>query len=90
MEAMRQSWTDDRLDDLRDTVHEFRAETKVEFAAVRSEMRDGFAEQRTDSKAGFDAINERFDRMQQTLIASLIAFSGLVTAALIGLVATQL
>lgn len=40
MEAMRQSWTDDRLDDLRNDLNEFRAETKVEFAAVREEMRE--------------------------------------------------
>ncbi len=37
---MRQSWTDDRLDDLRNDLNEFRAETKVEFAAVREEMRE--------------------------------------------------
>lgn len=97
MEAMRQSWTDDRLDDLRDNVTEFRAETKAEFAgvraemrhefaAVRLEMRDEFAAVRLEMRAGFDSLNERFDRMQQTMIA----FSGLVIAALISLIATQL
>ena len=108
MEAMRQSWTDDRLDDLQTTVNGFRAETKAEFAAVRVEMREEFravraelrsemreesaalrAEMRTgfaEMKAGIDVVHERFDRMQQTMIAS----SSLMIVALIGLIATQL
>lgn len=90
---MRQSWTDDRLDDLKDNVSEFRAETKAEFAAVRTEMRDEFAAVRTEMRDGFGGVraelrdvNARFDRLQQTMIAS----SGLIVAALVGLIATQL
>ncbi len=104
MHLMRESWTDDRLDDLRNDVSEFRAETKAEFAAVqdeftavrkemgsefaavRKEMGDEFKAVRAEMKAGFDGIHERFDRFQQTMIG----FSGLVIAALIGLIATQL
>ena len=63
MEAMRQSWTDDRLDDLRDDLNEFRAETKTEFAAVRTEfaavreeMRIEFAAVRAEMKAEFAAV----------------------------------
>lgn len=54
MEAMRESWTDDRLDDLNGKVDGLRVEMKTEFAAVRGEMRDGF-----------DKVDARFDRMEQ-------------------------
>ena len=39
---MRQSWTDDRLDDLNSKVDAFRLETRSEFSAVRGEMKEGF------------------------------------------------
>ena len=39
---MRQSWTDDRLDDLNGKVDAFRLETRTEFSAIPSEMKEGF------------------------------------------------
>ena len=72
---MRQSWTDDRMDDLNGKVDvlrgemrtEFKAvrgEMKEEFAAVRGEMKEEFAAVRTAMKAGFGKIDDRFERME--------------------------
>ncbi|MBA3866851.1 MAG: hypothetical protein H0X42_11000 [Solirubrobacterales bacterium] len=38
MEAMREAWTDERLDDLNHRVDEGFREMRVEFRAVRAEM----------------------------------------------------
>ncbi len=65
MESMRESWTDERLDDLNQKVgagfdridadiRGLRLETKTEFVALRGEM-----------KAGFDRIDERFERIDE-------------------------
>ena len=74
MEAMRDSWSDERLDDLNGKVDrgfgridgELRAqrvETRTEFVVVRSEMKDEFAAVRAEMKAGFDKVDDRFERM---------------------------
>jgi hypothetical protein len=86
MEAVRESWTDKRLDDLNDKValgferidtglHAQRVETRTEFTALRGKM-----------KSGFDRIDERFDSLHRLLFQ----FTGLLVVALIGLIASQL
>jgi predicted nucleic acid-binding Zn-ribbon protein len=115
MEAMRESWTDDRMDDLNgkvDALHlemrtefkavrgemreEFRAvrgEMREEFRAVRGEMKEEFAAVRSEMKASFDRIDARFQSMDQRLLdiyRMMFGFCGLMLAALIGLLATQL
>jgi hypothetical protein len=75
MEAMRESWTDDRMDDLNGKVDALRLETRTEFKAVRGELKDEFHAVRTEMKeefaavrgemkAGFDKIDDRFERME--------------------------
>ena len=61
MEAMRESWTDDRLDDLNGKVDALRIEMKTEFAAVRAEMREGFA--KIDKR--FEQVDKRFERVDR-------------------------
>lgn len=67
MEAMRESWTDDRMDDLNgkvDALHlemrtdfqSVRADMKEEFAAVRGEMREEFTAVRNEMKEEFAAV----------------------------------
>jgi hypothetical protein len=104
MEAMRESWTDDRLDDLNgkvDVLHlEMRTEFKAvrgemgeEFAAVRREMKEEFKAVRGEMKAGFDKIDERFEKMDERLrqiYQTMLAFCGVAMAALIGFIATQI
>jgi hypothetical protein len=89
MEAMRQSWTDERLDDLNRNVDRRFAEVDRRFDEVdrrfdRVDERfdrvdDEFREMRVE-------MNARFDSLQRTMLQ----MSGLVVAALIGVIATQL
>jgi hypothetical protein len=101
MEAMRESWTDDRLDDLNGKVDVLRSEMKTEFASVRGEMEKRFDRMEKRFDKGFEKIDERFERMEErfdtrldSLNHVLILFSGGVCAALItvlaALIATQL
>lgn len=74
MESMRESWTDERLDDLNAKVDRGfdrldadmrlqRVETRTEFAALRGETRTEFAAVRSEMKDGFDRIDWHFDRI---------------------------
>jgi chaperonin cofactor prefoldin len=99
MEAMRESWTDARLDD-------FRAETarrsdelgrridngfnrmSAETAALRKEMNERFeaVDKRFESvDRRFEAVDRRFEAMHRLLVQ----LCGGVIVALIGLIATQ-
>ena len=53
MDAMRESWTDERLDD-------FRADVGHRFDRVDREIRD----LRVEMKAGFEKIDKRFKEME--------------------------
>jgi hypothetical protein len=75
MDAMRESWTDARLDD-------FARHTDQRFDAV--DRRFDALERRMEG--GFKEMNARFDALQRLLLR----LGGVVIAALIGLIATQL
>lgn len=77
---MRESWTDERLDDMRTEVRDLRAEVRDGFKGVDGE----FARLRTEMKAGFDRVDDKFNSLQRMLIW----FSGSLSVSLIGLLAT--
>jgi hypothetical protein len=79
MEAMRESWTDARLDD-------FRLETAWRLDSLERRMENGFNSFERRMENGFDRVDARFDALQRTMIL----FCGGIIAALIGLIATQL
>ncbi len=56
MDVMRESWTDERLDDFRGDMADFRRETKEEFVAVRREMKGEFAAVRKEMRGEFAAV----------------------------------
>lgn len=97
METVRESWTDERLDDLKEDVSdlarrmdagfaESRTELRHETGSIRSEMREGF--QTVDAR--FDAMQTSFDALQRTIIQVGGGMAAAFFAALIGLIATQL
>jgi flagellar motor component MotA len=93
MDAMRQSWTDDRLDDLSHRMNErfdhFEAEMNRRFERVEGEMREIRTEMREDNRA----IQTNLDSLQKLAIrvgGAILAASLGMLAALIGLIATQL
>jgi predicted nuclease with TOPRIM domain len=70
MQTMRESWTDERLDDLSGRVSEgfgrldadLRAQ-RTELIDLRKDMGTEFVAVRREMKAGFDRIDERFARI---------------------------
>ena len=104
MEAMRESWTDDRLDDLNGKVDSLRLEMRTEFKAVRSEMKEEFAAVRGETKEqfanmraeireGFNGMDQRFQSMDQRLLDTyrmMMGFCVVMAASLLGLIATQI
>jgi len=103
MERVRESWTDERLDDLNRRVDVGFRESRDEIRALRGEMNTRFGEMnarfdsmesRFDSMASrFDAMESRFDAMQRTMLHGFIAISAAMLTAFGGfaaLIATQL
>jgi hypothetical protein len=102
METMaRESWTDERLDDLsnrvdggfRDTHAEFalvRSEMRSEFAAVRSEMRSEFAAVRSEMRTEIGSLRSEMHEGFAAIRGELAALNRMLTIALFGLVSTVL
>jgi hypothetical protein len=65
----RETWTDERLDDLNKKVDRGFADTKAEIADTKAEMREGFARLHADIRA-----------VNRNMVAGLVA----IVAALIG------
>ena len=74
MEAMRATWTDERLDDLSRRMDDGFQRVDSEIRELRGEMHSEFAGLRSE-------MNARFDTMQRTMIgvmgSILVAFAGL-------------
>ncbi len=88
METIRDSWTDERMDDLSRHVDKGfeRCDAAIErcdaaIGELRAEMREGFRR----SDAAVSELHLRFDALQRTLF---LAAAGVI-ASLIGLIATQ-
>jgi hypothetical protein len=78
MPAVRDAWTDERLDDLNANVDRRFDDIDRRFDRVDRDLR----ELRRDTKAGFDTVHLRFDAMQRTII---LGFAG-IAASLVGAV----
>jgi hypothetical protein len=72
MEAMRQSWSDDRLDDLNRRV-------ETGFVQLRGEMNDGFA--RIDTR--FDALQRTIIQVGGGLIGAVIVATTAIVIAVV-------
>ena len=77
MESMRESWTDERLDDLNDKVDRGFERVDTDLRALRTEMRQGF-----------DRMEARFDERFDALHRLMIQFCGVLIVALVGVVAS--
>ena len=72
---MTSGWTDERMDDLKAQVDDLGRRMDAGFREIREEMATHQRE-----------TNARFDSLQRTMIQ----FAGVMIAALVGLIATQL
>ena len=89
MQLMRESWTDARLDDFRDEVNRRFDGVDRHFERIEGEihgLRGEVNELRVEMKAGFESIHKLMLQGVIALSAAYVAGS----AALVGLVATQL
>ncbi len=75
MEAMRQSWTDDRLDDFRGEVNRRFDEVDRRFDDLSRQM---------------DAMNARFDSFQRAMFQAAVAPTTAILTVAAAIVATQL
>jgi endonuclease I len=84
MEAMRESWTDERLDDLNHRseegfkrveadLHAHRLEAKTEVASLRNEMNERF--DKVDQR--FDKVDARFGRIDQRFAEMEVRFDSI-------------
>jgi hypothetical protein len=90
METVRESWTDERLDDLKEGVSDLGRRMDAGFAENRREVSQGAASIRKEMKEEFRAVDARFDALQRTIIQVAGGMAAAICAALIGLIATQL
>jgi hypothetical protein len=81
MEAVREKWTDERMDDLNDRVTVGFSEMRTEFRAVRSEAQTEFAAVRSEMNSRFDAVDAKFAAQNRMLIQM---FGGMLVAMLVG------
>jgi tetrahydromethanopterin S-methyltransferase subunit G len=95
MEAMRQSWTDERLDDLNQRMDNGFARVDADIRALNVKLDDRFdrLSERFDDRFDrmnerfderFDGLNAKFDAMQRTMLQ----VGGAMIAALVGALAT--
>ena len=82
MEAVRERWTDDRMDDLNHKVDELARRMDTRFIALEARM-----------DLRFDATDARLDSMQRTMVHGFVAMTAAILAGfggMAGLIATQL
>jgi predicted ribonuclease toxin of YeeF-YezG toxin-antitoxin module len=90
----REEWTDQRLDDLKESVNQRFDQVDKRFDEVdkRFEQVDrDIRELRSDMKTGFAEVNARFDALQRTMIVGFVSLVGTVVASVLGgILLTQL
>jgi F0F1-type ATP synthase membrane subunit b/b' len=67
MEAMRQTWTDDRMDDLNQQVTELRSELRADTKELRSDLKAQGDELRKDLKAQGDELRTEIKELGSEL-----------------------
>jgi hypothetical protein len=86
MQTMRESWTDERLDDGFDRVSADIQLLREETGALRKELRQETGALRQEMNGRFEHLESRFDDLQRTLLQ----VGGGMIVALLGILATQL
>jgi hypothetical protein len=72
MQTMRESWTDERLDDLNGRVSDGFRRVDTRFERVEGEIKD----LRRETNGRFDRMESRLDGIQRTIALGAITLSG--------------
>ena len=93
MEAVRHSWTDDRLDDFRGEVNrrfdDFQADVDRRFETVDRRFDD--VDRRLDEVSQrLNGLSGRFDKLNFTLLAASLGAIGTMIVGFAGIIVTQL
>jgi hypothetical protein len=72
MEAMREAWTDERLDDLSGRVDNGFRRAHDDLVELRTEIKSALASFRQETNARLDAFDRRFDTMFAALLAGFV------------------
>jgi hypothetical protein len=83
MEAMRETWTDERLDDLTRRMDQNFDRVDARFDCIDRDIRELRVELKTEMDTRFGRLEARFDSMQRMTLAAYVT-------AVLGLIATQL
>lgn len=80
----REQWTDQRLDDLKESVNQRFDQVDKKFEQVDMDIR----ELRSDMKTGFAEVNARFDAMQRMMVVGFVTlFTGIVASIITAILA---
>lgn len=88
--AMKDLWTDERLDDLNHRVDRGFEETQAEFRALRLEMRTEFIAVRSETQTEFAAVRAEAAAMHRTLVQTMLGGFGVMLVGFAGTIATIL
>jgi hypothetical protein len=83
---VRETWTDERLDDLAGRMEKGFDEVKGEIREVKGEVRELRVEMnglRSEVNTRFDSMNQRFDAMQRTMIIGFVTLFASIVASMI-------
>ena len=84
MDAVREKWTDERLDDLNGKVDELGQRMDLRFDAV--DRRFEAMERRFEGIDGrFEGFERRFDRLQWLLVSGFLSLGGLIVTLAVAL-----
>jgi hypothetical protein len=81
MEAMRKSWTDERLDDFRGDVDRRFEEVGRRFDSVEARMERGFGK----CEVEFRRINDRIDGLTKAILYGALTLSGSMIAGFVAI-----
>lgn len=79
----RETWTDERLDDLRGDMNRRFDKAKKQTESLQAGTKEGFRELRKEMNSRFDGMNVRFDSLQKTMVLSVVSVSASIISALI-------
>lgn len=94
MAPPRESWTDERLDDLKGHMDEGFREVRTELRQIRGELgqQSGEMARQKEMDARFEAVDKRFDDVNRTLQIGFGIIGGIMAAmlTLMGVILTKL